>query len=79
MPRIKEFSEEEKSYLTENHKSKSVPEMAKHLKRAAVTVYGFMDQLGLKPRGRDNSEHPFRVSNRRLEALLIECKKSKRV
>lgn len=76
MPRIKEFSEEEKTYLRENHKNKSVPQMAKHLKRAAVTVYGFMDQLGLQPRGRDNENHPFRASNRRLETFLTECKKN---
>lgn len=58
-------------FLQQHYRSMSVPEMAKKLKRAAVTVYGFMAALGLPPRGRliDNS-HPFVQANHRLRATL---------
>lgn len=76
---FKEITAEEKKFITENYKSLSVPQMAKKLKRGSTTVYGWLEGMELKPKERDTSDHPFRVSNRRLEALLIECKKNKRV
>jgi hypothetical protein len=80
MPRPKIFTEQDKVFLFENHKVMTVPNMAKELKKSATTVYDKMSELGLTPKGRViPREHPFRVNNRRLEALLIECKKSKRV
>lgn len=59
-------------YLTENHKSQSVPVMAKALRRASATVYGFMDALGLPPLQREISRnHPFKRQNRKLETLFL--------
>lgn len=58
-----------------HYKTKSVPDMAKALKRANTTIYKFMDALGLKPLGRDyttSQDHPFRVSNRKLEKMLLK-------
>ena len=59
-------------YLEKHHKTKTVPTMAKDLKRAAATVYKFMTALKLEPKGREiGQDHPFRKSNRRLETTLL--------
>lgn len=58
-------------FLKLNHKKKSVPEMAKALKRANVTVYAYMTALGLEPKARVITRaHPFRVQNKKLETML---------
>ena len=52
--------------------------MAKELKRASATVYQYMDTLGLVPKGREiRRDHPFKVQNRRLEAVIIENRQLK--
>lgn len=65
--------DQDATYLHANHKSQSVPQMAKHLKRASATVYNFMDALGLEPKGRViDKTHPFVRANRKLRAVLID-------
>lgn len=61
------------AYLHANHKTMSVPQMAKSLKRASVTVYDYMGLLKLKPKGRViDKTHPFVRQNRQLRATLID-------
>lgn len=58
-------------FLRKNYRTKSVPVMAKELKRASATVYGFMQELGLEPLARKiHSNHPFKRQNRKLETML---------
>lgn len=62
----------DRAYLEKHHKTQTVPAMAKHLKRAAATVYKYMTALKLEPKPREiGSDHPFRKSNRRLETTLL--------
>lgn len=64
--------DQDAAYLHANHKTKSVPEMAKHLKRANGTVYGFMAALSLEPMARKiDRQHPFKRQNRKLETLFL--------
>lgn len=64
--------EQDATYLHANHQIQSVPEMAKELKRANVTVYKFMEALGLPPMARViTRDHPFRRANRHLEKNLL--------
>lgn len=64
--------EKDAKYLLENHKLFTVPEMARVLKRANTTVYGFMEALGLEPKAREiTPSHPFRRQNRKLETMLL--------
>lgn len=64
--------DQDATYLHANHKTQSVPEMAKELKRASATVYQYMETLGLEPKGRDiKRDHPFKRQNRKLETLFL--------
>lgn len=64
--------DQDAAYLREHHTTQSVPEMAKILKRATVTVYKFMEALKLTPKGRViHYDHPFKKSNRKLEKFLV--------
>lgn len=60
------------AYLRLHYKNQSVPEMAKALKRANTTIYGFMHAMGLQPMKRViHRDHPFKRSNRSLEKMLL--------
>jgi hypothetical protein len=64
--------EQDAAYLRAHYKTQTVPEMAKELKRASTTVYGFMEALGLEPKGRQiKKDHPFKRQNRKLETLFL--------
>lgn len=64
--------EQDATYLHAHHKTQSVPEMAKELKRGNKTIYEFMAALKLEPLARKISkDHPFRIANRNLEKNLL--------
>jgi len=59
-------------YLRQTYQAKSVPEMAKQLKRANKTIYDYMEALGLSPKGREfPASHPFKRQNRKLETMFL--------
>lgn len=65
----------DKAYILSHYKTMTVPEMAKDMKRGAVTVYAWMKDLKLEPKGRIiHRDHPFKKMNRRLEAIVIESR-----
>lgn len=74
-----DIQEQDAAYLRANHKEQSAYEMAKALGRGPATVYKWMKELGLKtrPRREENTNHPWRVQNRRLEAMIIENRQLK--
>lgn len=60
------------TYLHANYKTMSVPAMAKILKRANATVYGYMTALKLKPKEyKPATHHPFKRQNRKLETMFL--------
>ncbi len=38
----------EKAYIVGNYETKTVPTMARHLKRGVVTIYNFMDENAMR-------------------------------
>lgn len=71
MPKLKP---EEQEYISANHHNTAVPVMAAHLKRGAATIYAYMKEKDLpvyrEPRERWHGRHPFKVMNRKLEAVI---------
>lgn len=63
---------EDAAYLRQHHRYQSAPEMAKALKRATVTIYAYMDALGLERKPREiDRRHPFKRQNRKLEVVFL--------
>jgi len=70
-----ELPDDAKEFIMANYQSMSVPDMAKKMKRGSTTVYGWMKDLQLKPKGLTiTNDHPFKKSNRNLEAFLTSCR-----
>lgn len=70
-----ELPDEARDFILANYQNMSVPDMAKKLKRGSTTVYGWMKELGLTPKGLViNSDHAFKKSNRKLEVFLTSCR-----
>lgn len=71
--------EDESIFLVNNHKTQTVAELAKNLKRGTVKVNQWLAFLGLEAKKRDPQprNHPFRMQNRRLEAMIIENRQEK--
>lgn len=68
----------EKAFIAGNHAAKTVPDIAKHLKRGAATIYAYYAANFLKPYKDPNAlkrpnSHPFRRQNRKLETYLAAC------
>lgn len=67
------ITDEEKTYMRENHKTKTVLEMAEHLKRRSRVVYNYLrnNKLEVFKQSIPISEaHPFREKNKKLERSI---------
>jgi hypothetical protein len=71
-----QLTDEERDFISKNKATKTVPELARALKRGDATVYDYFKAKGWKPhknpQERRQRSHPFRQMNRRLEAVIIQ-------
>lgn len=76
--KVPQLSEEEKDYILKHRKTKTVPEIARELKRGDATIYQYFKAKGWEPFKNDpqprHASHPFRKANVRLERFLKACK-----
>lgn len=77
--KMPELTADEREYLADNRKTKTVPELAAALKRGDATIYAYFKLKDWKPyRTPDafkrDKTHPFRRQNVKLERFLTACK-----
>lgn len=73
---------EEINFVEINHKSQTVPVMAKKLKKGASTIYALMKEKGWTPYRMPKTPaqcHPFRHQNRKMEKMLLRNRIENRV
>lgn len=76
--KVPQLTESEKDYIFTHRKTKTVPELARDLKRGDATIYGHFRAKGWKWFKRDPpprpTSHPFRKQNQKLENYFISRK-----